>query len=81
LTLCAQITPPVVKIRASYPGGSALPVSRAVATPIEQEWNGPPGLLYTESNSCNSGGLSATVTFEILADPHVAAVEIQKSGK
>ena len=30
-----QITPPVVKISASYPGASALTVSQAVATPIE----------------------------------------------
>ena len=28
-----QITPPVVKISASYPGASALTVSQAVATP------------------------------------------------
>ena len=34
-----QITPPVVKISASYPGASALTVSQAVATPIEQEIN------------------------------------------
>lgn len=37
-----QITPPVVKISASYPGASALTVSQAVATPIEQELNGTP---------------------------------------
>ena len=29
-----QITPPVVKISATYPGASALTVSQAVATPI-----------------------------------------------
>ena len=46
-----QITPPVVKISASYPGASALTVSQAVATPIEQELNGTPGMLYMESNS------------------------------
>ena len=43
-----QITPPVVKISASYPGASALTVSQAVATPIEQELNGTPGMLYME---------------------------------
>ena len=31
-----QITPPQVKISASYPGASANTVSQAVATPIEQ---------------------------------------------
>ena len=76
-----QITPPVVKVSASYPGASALTVSQAVATPIEQELNGTPGMLYMESNSSNSGGFSATVTFDISADPDLAAVEIQNRIK
>ena len=76
-----QITPPVVKISASYPGASAVTVSQAVATPIEQELNGTPGMLYMESNSSNSGGFSATVTFDISADPDLAAVEIQNRIK
>ena len=76
-----QITPPVVKISASYPGASAVTVSQAVATPIEQELNGTPGMLYMESSSSNSGGFSATVTFDISADPDLAAVEIQNRIK
>ena len=76
-----QITPPVVKVSASYPGASALTVSQAVATPIEQEINGTPGMLYMESNSSNSGGFSATVTFDVSADPDLAAVEIQNRVK
>lgn len=76
-----QITPPVVKISASYPGASAITVSQAVATPIEQELNGTPGMIYMESNSSNSGGFSATVTFDISADPDLAAVEIQNRIK
>ena len=76
-----QITPPVVKISASYPGASAVTVSQAVATPIEQELNGTPGMLYMESNSSNSGGFLATVTFDISADPDLAAVEIQNRIK
>ena len=76
-----QITPPVVKISASYPGASATTVSQAVATPIEQELNGTPGMIYMESNSSNSGGFSATVTFDISADPDLAAVEIQNRIK
>ena len=51
-----QITPPVVKISATYPGASALTVSQAVATPIEQELNGTPGMIYMQSSSSNSGG-------------------------
>ena len=76
-----QITPPVVKISASYPGASALTVSQAVATPIEQELNGTPGMLYMESNSSNSGYFSATVTFDISTDADLAAVEIQNRVK
>lgn len=76
-----QITPPVVQISASYPGASALTVSQAVATPIEQELNGTPGMLYMESSSSNSGGFTATVTFDISTDPDLAAVEIQNRVK
>ena len=76
-----QITPPVVKISASYPGASALTVSQAVATPIEQELNGTPGMLYMESNSTKAGGFSATITFDISSDPDLSAVEIQNRVK
>ena len=76
-----QITPPVVKISASYPGASAITVSQAVATPIEQELNGTPGMLYMESNSSNSGGFSATVTFDVSTDADLAAVEVQNRLK
>ena len=76
-----QITPPVVKVSASYPGASALTVSQAVATPIEQELNGTPGMIYMQSSSSNSGGLNITVTFDVSADPDLAAVEIQNRVK
>ena len=76
-----QITPPVVKISASYPGASATTVSQAVATPIEQELNGTPGMIYMESSSSNSGGFSATVTFDVSTDANLAAVEVQNRLK
>lgn len=76
-----QITPPVVRITTSYPGASATTVSQAVATPIEQELNGTPGMLYMQSSSSNSGGLTINVTFDISADPDLAAVEIQNRVK
>lgn len=76
-----QITPPVVKISASYPGANATTVSQAVATPIEQELNGTPGMLYMESSSNNNGGLSVSVTFDVNTDADLAAVEIQNRVK
>ena len=76
-----DIAPPTVMVRASYPGASAQTVTQAVATPIEQELNGTPGMLYMESTSSNSGGFSATVTFDIDTDADLAAVEIQNRVK
>ncbi len=76
-----QIVPPVVKISASYPGADAQTVTQAVATPIEQELNGTPGMIYMSSSSSNSGGFSALVTFDIDTDPELAAVDIQNRVK
>ena len=76
-----QIVPPVVKVSASYPGASAQTVTQAVATPIEQELNGTPGMLYMESTNSNSGSFSATITFDISTAPDLAAVEIQNRVK
>lgn len=76
-----DITPPVVKISASYPGASATTVSQAVATPIEQELNGTPGMIYMESSSSNSGGVSITVTFDVSTNIDLAAVEVQNRIK
>ena len=76
-----QIVPPVVRISASYPGADAMTVTQAVATPIEQELNGTPGMLYMNSTSSNSGGFTARVTFDIDTDPELAAVDIQNRVK
>ena len=76
-----QIVPPVVTVSASYPGASATAVAQAVATPIEQELNGTPGMLYMESTNSNSGSFSATLTFDISTNPDIAAVEVQNRVK
>ncbi len=76
-----QITPPVVRVSASYPGASAQTVTQAVATPIEQQLNGTPGMLYMESTSSNSGSFSINVTFDIATNPDLAAVEVQNRVK
>ena len=76
-----QITPPVVKISATYPGASALTVSQAVATPIEQELNGTPGMIYMQSSSSNSGSLNITVTFDVSADADCRDPEPCETGR
>lgn len=76
-----KIIPPTVRISASYPGASAQTMTEAVATPIEQQLNGTPGMLYMESTCTNSGSLTTIVTFDIDTDPDLAAVEIQNRVK
>lgn len=76
-----QIVPPVVKVAASYPGADAQTVTQAVATPIEQELNGTPGMIYMNSTSSNSGGFTARITFDIDTDPELAAVDVQNRVK
>lgn len=76
-----KIVPPTVRISASYPGADAQTVTQAVATPIEQQLNGTPGMLYMESTCSNSGGFSGIVTFDIHTNPDLAAVEIQNRVK
>ena len=76
-----EIVPPVVRISASYPGADAQTVTEAVATPIEQELNGTPGMIYMSSSSSNTGSFSAQVTFGIDTDPELAAVDIQNRVK
>lgn len=76
-----QIVPPVVRVSASYPGADASTVTQAVATPIEQELNGTPGMIYMSSTSSNSGGFSALITFDIDTDPELAAVDVQNRVK
>lgn len=76
-----QIVPPVVKVSATYPGAGAETVSQAIAAPIEQVLNGTPGMMYMESQSSNTGGFSATITFDIDTDPELAAVEVQNRLK
>ena len=75
------IVPPVVKVTASYPGADAQTVTQAVATPIEQELNGTPGMIYMSSTNSNTGGFSALVTFDSETDPELAAVDIQNRVK
>ncbi|PWJ39160.1 efflux RND transporter permease subunit [Sediminitomix flava] len=76
-----DVTPPAVRIRAVYPGANAKTVTEAVATPIEQELNGAPNMIYMESKNTNNGGMTIMATFAVGSDPDLAAVEIQNRIK
>lgn len=73
------ITPPQVKISASYPGATSTTAAESVATPLEQELNGLPNMIYMSSKSTNSGSSNVTITFDVGTNPDLAAVDAQNS--
>src|SRR3974390_2479864 len=72
-----EITPPTVRVTASYPGANALVVAETVAAPIEQQVVGVEGALYMTSQSNNDGSYSLDVTFALGTDINMAQVLVQ----
>jgi hydrophobe/amphiphile efflux-1 (HAE1) family protein len=72
-----EITPPTVTLSATYSGADALTVEQTVATPIEVQVNGTPGMTYLQSSSTAQGSYSMTANFEVGTDINNAAVDIQ----
>jgi HAE1 family hydrophobic/amphiphilic exporter-1 len=72
-----DITPPVVQVNAQFTGADAQTVEQTVATPIEEQVNGSPGMEYMQSNSTNNGLLSMNVTFNIGTNVDIATLDVQ----
>jgi len=72
-----DITPPIVQVTGQFTGADAQTVEQTVATPIEQQVNGTPGMEYMQSNSTNNGQMTMNVTFNIGTDIDVAALDVQ----
>ncbi len=72
-----DITPPIVQVNGQFTGADAQTVEQTVATPIEEQVNGTPGMEYMQSNSTNNGLMSMNVTFKIGTDIDVAALDVQ----
>ncbi len=71
-----NVTPPEVRIRASYPGASADTIAKTVGIPLEDGINGVDDMIYMSSNSTD-GGYMLTVTFKPDTDPDMATVKVQ----
>jgi hydrophobe/amphiphile efflux-1 (HAE1) family protein len=72
-----EITPPTVQVTGNYTGADALTVEQTVATPVEVQVNGTPGMTYLQSNSTSNGQMSMTVNFEVGTNINIAALDVQ----
>jgi hydrophobe/amphiphile efflux-1 (HAE1) family protein len=72
-----EITPPQVVVSAIYPGAGSQVVADTVTTPLEQQINGVPGMIYMSSASSNDGSSTITITFEVGYPLSIAAVDVQ----
>jgi HAE1 family hydrophobic/amphiphilic exporter-1 len=72
-----KITPPAVSVSGQYTGADAQTVEQTVATPIEEQVNGTPGMEYMQSTNTNTGAMRLNVTFKVGTDVHIAALNVQ----
>ncbi|HSF46765.1 MAG TPA: efflux RND transporter permease subunit, partial [Burkholderiales bacterium] len=76
-----EIAPPVVTVRALYPGASAEVLEQTVAAPLENQINGVEDMLYMSSTSTSNGVTEIQVTFDIGSDVDQAALNVNNRVK
>ncbi|HTF80636.1 MAG TPA: efflux RND transporter permease subunit, partial [Cytophagales bacterium] len=72
-----NITPPVVQVTGAFAGADALTVEQTVATPIESQVNGAPGMSFLQTNSTSDGLMTMNVTFDVGTDIDIATLDVQ----
>ena len=76
-----EMSPPVVKVTAVYPGASAEVLEQTVATPLENSLTGIEGMMYMSSTSTSAGTTTITVTFKVGTDPDQASANVNNRVK
>ena len=72
-----DLSPPMVRVTASYTGADAVSVENSVATPLEQQINGVDNMIYMKSTNANDGSMSLNISFEVGTDPDMNTVFAQ----
>ena len=72
-----NISPPAVSVSGSYTGADAQTVEQTLATPIEEQVNGTPGMENIQSTNTNTGSMNVSVTFKVGTNVHIAALNVQ----
>src|SRR5580700_8217478 len=67
-----DITPPIVQVNGQFTGADAQTVEQTVATPVEEQVNGTPGMEYMQSTNTNTGSVGINVTFNLGTNVHIA---------
>jgi hydrophobe/amphiphile efflux-1 (HAE1) family protein len=76
-----EIAPPVVTVRAVYPGASAEVLEQTVAAPLENQINGVENMIFMGSNSGSNGAVEIQVTFDIGSNADQAALNVNNRVK
>jgi multidrug efflux pump subunit AcrB len=76
-----EIAPPVVTVRAVYPGASAQVLEQTVAAPLENAITGIEKMIYMSSTSTSQGVVEIQVTFDIGANVDQAALNVNNRVK
>lgn len=71
-----NISPPMVIVRASFPGASAKVLTESVLIPMEQAVNGVPGMKYMTSDATSAGEANIQIVFNLGTDPDQAVVNV-----
>ncbi len=72
-----EVAPPVVVVRAQYPGANPKVIAETVASPLEEAINGAENMLYMDSQGTSDGQMTLNVTFKLGTDPDLAQQQVQ----
>ncbi|MEG1788395.1 MAG: efflux RND transporter permease subunit [Kiritimatiellia bacterium] len=77
ITQYPEVTPPTVRVSATYPGANAVDLANTVAIPLESQINGVEDMLYMESTCTDNGSYSLTITFAVGSNRDMNMVRVQ----